>query len=115
MRIIGVLVLLTATTPAFAQTPTEQPKLSVIEVRWRDQPRITAGPLRVDVHAKVQADMRRADQDLENVGGTYETALKRIGIEGRLTDRLTFEVERELRKQNPWRNVYVNVEVANAL
>ena len=115
MRIICVLVLLTAATPAWAQAPPEQTKLSVIEVKWRDQPSISAGPFRLDVHAKVQADMRHADQDLEDAGGTYETALKRIGVGGKFTDRVTYEVERELRKQNPWRNVFVNVELANAL
>jgi phosphate-selective porin len=115
MRTLCVLLVLGTTTQAFAQSTPERAKLSVIEVRWRDQPSITAGPLRLDVHAKVQADMRRADQDLDKAGGTYETALKRIGVEGKLTDRLTFEVESELRKQNPWKNVFVNVEIANAL
>ena len=107
-----VAVLLVAGT-AVAQGTRDTPKEAGLT--WRDQPSITAGPFRLDVHAKVQSDLRRADQDLDHEGGLYETALKRVGVEGRFTDRLTFEVERELRKQNPWRNVFVNVEIANAL
>jgi phosphate-selective porin OprO/OprP len=108
-----VVFVLAAASQAAAQNPPDTPKPAGLQ--WRDYPSISAGPFRLDVHAKVQSDMRRADQDLDRAGGTYETALKRIGVGGKLTDRLTFEVEGELRKENPWRNVYVNVEFANAL
>jgi phosphate-selective porin OprO/OprP len=108
-----VAVLLVAGSPAAAQNAPDAPKKAGLT--WRDQPSVSAGPFRLDVHAKVQSDFRRADQDLDDAGGLYETNLKRVGVEARFTNRLTFEVERELRKQNPWRNVFVNVEFANAL
>ena len=108
-----VVVVLAAAGPAAAQNPPAAPRPAGLQ--WRDYPSISAGPFRLDVHAKVQSDMRRADQDLDRAGGTYETSTKRVGVSGRFTNRMTFEVERELRKENPWRNVYVNVEFANAL
>ena len=104
--------LLLVSGPALAQTP-DTPKREGIA--WRDHPSVSAGPFRVDVHAKAQSDMRRADQDLDGAGGMYQTALKRVGVSGKLTDRVEFEIERELRKQNPWRNVFVNVAISNAL
>jgi phosphate-selective porin len=114
MTIARLLVLLLLVArPALAQATADGSRQ--VDIRWRDQPSVSAGPFRLDVHAKVQADMRRADQDLEEEGGLYETALKRVGVEGKLTDRVTFEIERELRRENPWRNVYVNVAVSNLL
>lgn len=109
---IVVIVLARATVVA-AQSVPEAPKPSGFQ--WRDYPSIRAGVFRLDVHAKVQSDMRRADQDLDAAGGMYETATKRIGVSGRVTNRVTFEVERELREENPWRDAYVNVQLANAL
>ncbi len=111
-----LVVLLFISSPAVAQNAQNAPDTPKrAGIGWRDQPSISAGPFRLDVHAKVQADMRRADQDLDDAGGMYQTALKRIGVGGKLTDRIEFEVERELRKQNPWRNVFVNVAISNVL
>jgi phosphate-selective porin len=108
-----IVLVLAAGSPAAAQNASDTPKPAGFE--WRDYPSFKAGAFRLDVHAKVQSDMRRADQDLEKAGGTYETATKRIGVSGKFTDHLTFEVERELRQENPWRNVFVNVQFGNAL
>jgi phosphate-selective porin OprO/OprP len=107
-----VVIALASATVAAAQTVTDTPKPSGLE--WRDYPSFRAGVFRLDVHAKVQSDMRRADQDLDKAGGTYETATKRVGISGRVTNRVTFQVERELREENPWRDAYVNVQLADA-
>jgi phosphate-selective porin OprO and OprP len=114
MRTACLLVLLLgAGDPVMAQDVPDTPKNPGFA--WRGQPSVRAGPFSLDVHAKVQADFRRADQDLDNVGGYYETALKRLGVDGKFTKRVTFEVEAELRKQNPWKNVFVNLEFSNAL
>lgn len=106
-------LLLLIAAPAVAQNAPDIPKPAGFA--WHDQPTFNAGPLRVDIGAKFQGDLRAADQDLDHAGGTYETATKRVGVSGKFTRRLTFEVEAELRKENPWRNVFANVEVANAL
>jgi phosphate-selective porin len=111
-----LVVLMAAAPPAAAQgVPPTKPDEPPIRFVWNDQPSIRAGIFRLDLHARFQADFRRADQDLEREGGTYETAHKRLGVSGRITNRVRFEIERELRRQNPWRDVFVNVEIARAL
>jgi phosphate-selective porin OprO and OprP len=109
---LAVVAVLFAGSPVAAQNAPDTPKPSGFE--WRDYPSLRAGIFRLDVHAKVQSDVRRADEDLDRAGGTYETATKRIGVSGRITNRVTFEVERELREENPWRDAYVNVQFADA-
>lgn len=111
-----LVVLMAVASPAAAQgVPPAKPDEPPIRFVWSDQPSIRAGVFRLDLHARFQADFRRADQDLEQEGGTYETAHKRIGVSGRITNRVRFEIERELRRENPWRDVFVNVEIARAL
>jgi phosphate-selective porin OprO/OprP len=69
----------------------------------------------VDFRVKLKGDFRKADQDLEDQGGVYETTLKRVALDGKITDRVEFQIERELQKNNPWRDVYVNVRIATPL
>jgi phosphate-selective porin OprO/OprP len=117
MRTGRILVaLMVAGAPAAAQdAPPEKKDPSPIGIAWRDQPSLKAGVFRLDVHAKLQGDFRTADQDLADEGGLYETALKRLGVAGKITDRVEFEIEREFRRQNPWRNVFMNVQIAPLL
>jgi phosphate-selective porin OprO/OprP len=113
-----VAVLVGLASPAAAQgQPTDQVPAPKPPVRfvWDDKPSIRAGIFRLDFHAKLQSDFRQSDQDLEDAGGTYETETKRVGVSGRLTRRLEFQVEAELRKENPWRDVYANAVVGSAL
>jgi phosphate-selective porin OprO/OprP len=108
-------VTLTA-APAVAQDdPPKKPDQPSVRFVCTEQPSIRAGVFRLDLHMRIQSDFRAADQDLENHGGTYETEQKRIGVTGRFTNRIQFEIERELRHDNPWRDVFVNVEIARAL
>jgi phosphate-selective porin OprO and OprP len=112
-----VAVLVGLASPAAAQgQPTDQVPAPKPPVRfvWDDKPSIRAGVVRVDFHARLQSDFRQSDQDLEQVGGTYETEAKRLGVNGRITKRLEFEVESELRKDNPWKDVYLNGVVSPA-
>src|SRR6476620_3433917 len=113
-----LLAAILAAAPAAAQNappPGEKAPPPPIRIEWRDQPSFRAGVFRLDVDARGQSDFRTADQELADEGGVYETALKRVGVAGRITNRVEFEIERELRKQNPWRNVFVNVRVAREL
>lgn len=66
--------------------------------------------IRVDFRAKIQTDFRRAepeheDRDLPNL---FDFNRRRVGIEGTFLRHFEFEVERELREINPWRDVFVN-------
>ncbi len=65
--------------------------------------------LRIDFRAKVQSDFRTFDPDHETAEGLYELRRARVGIEGRFTKELEFELERELSDtKNPWKDCYVN-------
>ena len=44
-----------------------------------------------------------------------DTVRRRIGIAGELTDRLDFQVERELTGDDPWRDVYANYRLFESL
>jgi phosphate-selective porin len=112
---IAGLLLAAATAAAAQETSDQSTDKPPVRFVFNGYPSIRIGPLRVDAHTKWQADSRRADQDLADAGKTYETELKRVGVAGRFTDRIEFEIERELRKNNPWRNVYINVQLAQAL
>jgi phosphate-selective porin OprO/OprP len=115
---VGLIIaaVIAAADLASAQSPPAQrDDAPPVRFVWDDRPSIRAGVFRIDLRGRVQTDFRRAEQDLTDHGKTYETGLKRIGVSGRITDRVEFDVDRELRRQNPWRNVYVNVQLVPAL
>jgi len=117
MKVGWILLALVGTAVCAAAQdapPPSEPKPKVRFV-WNDHPSIRAGVFRLDAHTQWHADSRRSEQDLADAGKTYQTELKRVGVTGRITHRIDFEVERELRRHNPWRNVFVNVELARAL
>lgn len=117
MRMAGIVVVLTiAAAPAAAQSAPQQKEAPPpVRFVWNDYPSIRAGVFRLDLHTKLHGDVRKAEQDLTDEGGLYETSMKRVGVEGRITNRVEFQIERELKKQNPWRDVFVNVQFAPAL
>ncbi len=118
MRVVWiVMVCALSGAPLSAQDAQPKPKEPAPTVRfvWNDYPSFRAGVFRLDFHTKLKGDLRRADQDLTDAGGLYETAMKRVAVSGRVTNRLEFEIERELRRVNPWRDVFVNVRIAQAL
>ena len=111
-----LLVAMTVAAPARAQSPeTKKADEPTIQFVCKDQPSIRVGIFRLDVHTKLQSDLRTADQKLDDEGGTYEIEQKRIGLTGRITNRVRFEIERELQHKDPWRDVFVNVEIAREL
>jgi phosphate-selective porin len=70
------------------------------------------GAVRLDFLARVQLDGRiqrreegRGDVD-ENPG--LDIARKRVGVRGRVTRAVAFEVDAELETRSPWRDVYVD-------
>jgi phosphate-selective porin len=66
----------------------------------------TAQPVHLDFTLKVQADTTGRGVDLPQ---------RRIGVEGRIFTRVTFQIERELKRDNAWRDVFGNVRIGRAL
>lgn len=110
-----VTMMLAASSAAAQSAPPAKDDAPPIRFVWNDRPSIRAGVFRVDLRAKLKGDFRKADQDLEDRGGRYETTLKRVALDGSITNRVEFQIERELQKKNPWRDVFVNVRIATAL
>ena len=108
--------LLIAAAPAAGQSaPPKKDDKPPIRFVWNDRPSFRAGVFRLDLRVKLKGDFRTADQDLEDQGGRYETTLKRVALDGSITNRVDFQIERELQKNNPWRDVFVNVRIATPL
>jgi len=85
------------------------------QVDWDPRPSIRVGDdLRLDLRLKIQGDVRgfSPDQPIDDEG--FHLHRRRAGIEGTLFERVTFQIERELRKRGPWRDLYANVEVVEA-
>ncbi|MFN2446624.1 MAG: OprO/OprP family phosphate-selective porin [Vicinamibacterales bacterium] len=104
--IAGAVVFMPAASAAQAgSAPTDDPDEGVI--RWRNRPSIRVGAVRIDPRLKLQLDWR--DSDLES-DDTFDDRMRRVGIEGEVTDHLEFEIERELNPLDarPWKDVYIN-------
>jgi phosphate-selective porin OprO/OprP len=103
---------------AAAQTPAGVPDAPAEPVRmdWDPRPSIRVGDLlRLDFRLKLQGDLRRFSADQSTDDGTFEFHRRRVGIEGELFDqRAEFQIERETRDGGSWRDVYLNVRVADA-
>jgi phosphate-selective porin len=83
--------------------------------RMGDAPSLRLGDqLRVDLHVRVQADVRFRD-DSDAAGDRFTWGNRRIGIDGTLFKRLEFQIERELSTDDPWRDVFADVRVHRAL
>jgi phosphate-selective porin OprO and OprP len=101
-------VLLPASEPGPTQKDTNETKRNVRFV-WNNRPSLRFGDwLRVDFRVKLQGDFRGFSPELETDEGTFVLQRKRVGIEGTFLRHFEYEVERELRESNPWRDVFVN-------
>ncbi len=105
-RVFSALLLIVgAYSPVSAQT----------RIDWDPRPSIRVGSdVRLDFRLKVQTDVRRFSPDQPTDDGAFHLHRRRAGIEGTLFERVTFQIERELRRRGPWRDVYANVEVVKA-
>lgn len=84
---------------------------------WGEHPSLRAGRwLRIDFRARFQGDVRRSDALIVKEGeGALDIARRRVGIEGRLLNDIDFQIERELHRDDPWRDVYINYGPSNAI
>jgi phosphate-selective porin len=65
--------------------------------------------------ARLHADVRRASADERDGDADVDLARRRVGVNGRVTSHLEFEVERELDADGRWRDAFVNVRANRAL
>lgn len=87
-----------------------------VRMDWDPRPSIRFGDVaRVDFRLKLQADFRVFDPEQDDELDTFDLHRRRAGIEGVLFRRLEFEIERELRENGPWRDVFLNLDAANWL
>ena len=65
--------------------------------------------LRVDFRLKLQGDFRSYTPSATSDDDGWELNRRRIGVQGNVFGHVQYEVERELRRLNPWRDAFLNV------
>jgi hypothetical protein len=100
--------------PAVAQEP-ESP--SGVRFAWvDDRPSLRLGAVgHVDFRLRLQGDVRQPSDDGSLPPDRFDLRLRRVGTQGVVFRFLEFEIERELRRDDPWRDVFVNARAAPAL
>jgi phosphate-selective porin OprO/OprP len=103
---------------AFAASPAQAQDSGVT---WDNRPTFLLGEhSRIEIHARLQSDYlvrNEADPDAASLSVEDRLSLprKRVGIEGVLFDRVSFQVEGEVGDDQPWRDVFADVKVHRAL
>jgi phosphate-selective porin OprO/OprP len=101
----------TPVTPG-VQMPTEPPGM---RGNLLPRPRVRIGEwLTLELIAKLQGDLARFEQVIDEEDEEFYWARRRLGIRGELWNRVGFEVEREFGfEEEAWRDVYVNVRASD--
>ena len=77
---------------------------------WREYPSIRSGRFRIDFRARFSADRRWSDSLSDDVDDErFDIARRRIGVAGSFGNVIDFQVEREIKNDVPWRDVYIDV------
>ena len=110
MRWLWLAVLLFHAAPAVAAQNDPGGKSSPgITLRMGRRPSLRLGKIaRIDFRLKFQGDFRGFSPQLETKAGLFDLHRRRIGVEGTFLKHFEYEVERELRREDPWRDVFVN-------
>jgi phosphate-selective porin len=107
----AVLVLLVAMPAAAQDAPNEtNPPDEGWRVRWNDHPEVEwSGRLRVEFRARLQGESRVSRAAVERaVGDAFDVGRRRIGVAGEIGPDVEFQLEGELQRSDPWRDVFVN-------
>lgn len=79
-----------------------------LRLEWTHRPSLRAGDLlRVDFRLKLQGDFRNFTSE-DNPPDTFAMSRRRIGIQGNFLKHFEYEVEREMKRERPWRDVFLN-------
>jgi phosphate-selective porin OprO/OprP len=77
---------------------------------WEDHPTIHAGRhLRMELRFRIQDDWRDTNGPLPAGESTFRIPLKRAGVRGQIGGAVEFQIDRELVRDDGWRDAYVNV------
>jgi hypothetical protein len=71
--------------------------------------------VRLEPKARVHADLRSARDHDDADDVDLDLARRRVGVKGRVTSRVQFEVEREIDTHGGWRDAFVNVRASRAV
>lgn len=96
----------------------EPPDARPVGFRWKDGLSLRLGGHgHVDVKVRVQLDGASTEGLLpdDDDDASLDVARRRIGLEGELFDFVSFEIEREVTGDEPWRDVFVNVRPSAAV
>jgi phosphate-selective porin OprO/OprP len=80
-----------------------------------EHPTVILGPLQLALRASLRSESRRSDAPLDDGPGGLDLPRRRVGVDGALGDVVEFQIERELDRVTPWRDVYVNVRPVTQL
>jgi phosphate-selective porin OprO/OprP len=109
---IAAIVLLVAMPAAAQEAPAEAaaPRDGRWSVRWDNHPEVEwSGGLRMEFRARLQGDSRASRAAVERGDGDrFDVGRRRVGVDGEIGPALDFQIEGEIERTNPWRDVYVN-------
>lgn len=117
-------MLASAVVPAYGQSAAPVPGTSeastpapAVTWEWRDHPTLrVGGSVRIEGRFRVQVDATDADTvGTDNTADGLDIARRRVGVRGELFRIVEFEVDRELQRARPWRDIWVNVAPFRAL
>jgi len=87
---------------------TDADKEDRVRFQFRNRPSLRFGDwLRIDFRLKLQADFSTFEEAVSDEDG-FEMNRKRVGIQGNFLKIFEYEVERELREDKVWRDVFLN-------
>jgi len=93
------------------QAPTVPPEKPSVRLVFDDHPELRVGDaIRVEFRLKLQGDVRSFSPAPASEPDEFDVPLARVGIEGRVTRYVEYEVAYELTdSQDGWRSVFVNL------
>lgn len=81
----------------------------LVRLVFPDRPSLRIGSmLRVDFRLRLQGDYRSVSSGESADDERFEMTRRRVGIQGTVFRHVEYEVEREFRKRNVWRDAFVN-------
>jgi phosphate-selective porin len=94
--------------PAAAQTG-EQRDDPPVRLTFPGRPSLRfCSAVRIVFRFRLQGDVRSFSPESTSDDSTFELTRRRFGLQGTAFEHFEYEVERELKRENPWRDVFVN-------